>query len=383
MISFQKAVLPFLTISALFAVFFAKEGTEPPEPSFEPVVETTDDALFSPVSFNDLTGWRDDDVLQALPAMKKSCEAVLHKKRAYKKICSGLKNKNFSNADELRAFLEKTMTPYAVNGGKEGVFTGYYEPEIPASSVRTKKFSVPLYEMPDDLVSFSVKDFSKDRPNESFFGKVSNGKLKPYFNRAQIEKNGVPAKVIAYVEHKADAFILQIQGSGVLIFPDNKRIRVGYAANNGHVFTGIGKIMLKKKLLKKGKADMNSIRRFLIDNPELGDTLMRENKRYIFFKINKNLGATGALGVVLTPERSLAVDPKYIPLGSFLWLQTERPEMDRLVCAQDTGAAIKGKVRGDFFFGTGHKAFEQAAVMKTQGIYFILLPKSDKKGINR
>ena len=128
---------------------------------------------------------------------------------------------------------------------------------------------------------------------------------------------------------------------------------------------------------------MNSIRRFLIDNPELGDALMRENKRYIFFKINKNLGATGALGVVLTPERSLAVDPKYIPLGSFLWLQTERPEMDRLVCAQDTGAAIKGKVRGDFFFGTGHKAFEQAAVMKTQGIYFILLPKSDKKGINR
>lgn len=376
---FEKTILPLLFALAFVALLLpAKEAFKskeaPPQTPPPAVIEVKKTALFAPVSFDDLKGWRNDDVLQALPAMIKSCKAALAKQKPYKKICKTLTEKKFKSAKQLRAFLMQNMIPYAVHQGNEGTFTGYYEPEIPASLVKTKKFAAPVHAVPDDLTAVRLNRFLKDKKGGVIFGQAKNGEFQPYLTREEINNSDIPAKPLAYLQHKADVFVMQVQGSGVLALPDGSRMRVGYAADNGHAFTGIGGVMLKKGLLKHG-ADMGAVRRALIENPHLADDIMNVNKRYIFFKVNKTDGAIGSLGVSLTAERSLAVDPSYIPLGSFLWLETKNPQMNRLVCAQDTGAAIKGKIRGDFFFGTGAKAFERAKGMKSAGVYYILLPK--------
>lgn len=374
MMPFEKTILPLLFALAFVALLLpAKDVFKPKEIQTVPAaVEKR--ALFTPVSFDDLKGWRDDDVLQALPAMIKSCKAALAKQKPYEKICKTLTEKKFKSAGALRSFLAENMVPYAVDQGNAGTFTGYYEPEIQASLIKTKKFSSPVYAVPRDLTAVRLNRFLKDKKGGVIFGQAKNGEFQPYLTREEINKSEIPAEPIAYLQHKADVFVMQVQGSGVLALPDGSRLRVGYAADNGHSFTGIGAVMLKKGLLKYG-ADMGGVRRALIENPHLADDIMNVNKRYIFFKVNDTDGAIGSLGVSLTAKRSLAVDPSYIPLGSFLWLETRNPQMNTLVCAQDTGAAIKGKVRGDFFFGTGDKAFERAKGMKSDGVYYILLPK--------
>ena len=190
-------------------------------------------------------------------------------------------------------------------------------------------------------------------------------------------KTKIPADIIAWVKEPVDLFILQIQGSGILRLPDGSKIGIGYDGNNGHSFTGIGTVMAKKGLLKKGAYTMSEIRDWLIAHPERAREMMHENKRYIFFKKLDKPGAVGASGVPLTAGRSLAVDPAYIPSGSFLWLQADHHGMslNRLMTAQDTGSAIKGVVRGDLFWGTGENALKEAGRMRSQGTYYLLLPK--------
>lgn len=363
---FNRLVLPVCFILAFWGIWDANiEKTEKTVP-----IKTN--VTLTPVLFDDLTKWKQDDFLTALPALRQSCRIRLKESGKWKKICRTLSRKKFKTNESLRSFLEKNFLPYTVNSGQTGIFTGYYVPQLQASFVQTKEFSVPLYGVPNDLTILSLKDFGQ---TGKISGRIEKNSFKPYFTRREIEKNGIKAPVLAWLKHKADVFILHIQGSGVLIFPDGSEKQFGYAADNGHKFVGIGRLMLQRGLLKSGKTSMNDIRDWLIKYPEKADEIMALNPRYIFFKENEKSGAIGSLGVPLTDKRSLAVDPAYIPLGSFIWLETQNPSFNRLMSAQDTGNAIKGPVRGDFFFGTGIKAFSQASGMKASGRYFILLPR--------
>ena len=223
-----------------------------------------------------------------------------------------------------------------------------------------------------------MQDFDPTLPNKRILGRIEGTKLVPYLTRKQIEQSGVNAPVILWGDDKVDIFLMQIQGSAVALLDDGTSVRVSYADNNGHRFVGIGSLLLKKGLLKKGEASMDKIRDWLKNNPEIADVNMNENPRFIFHKISDASGPIGALGVPLTAGRSLAVDTDYIPLSSLLWLETTAPSgkpLQKLVSAQDIGAAIKGAVRGDYFWGHGEEALLEAGKMNASGRFYILLPR--------
>lgn len=367
----------------LAAVFLSlKKTPQPvlPEQTDDLIQEQPDKLRLTETTFDDLDGFETDQIKQALPALKKSCSVLEKRYARWQKFCKKLNHEKFSTDGELRSFIKKEMRVFSINNNETGLFTGYYEPEIEGSLVKTKEYAVPVYALPQDIVRIDLGKFNPKFKGEILFGKQDGKEIKPYLTRREIETGEIkfPAQVIAWVKEPAELFILQIQGSGILKLPDGKKVGIGYAGNNGHAFTGIGSVMARQGLLKDGVYTMADIKNWLIANPRQAQSLMHENPRYIFFKKTDRPGAVGSLGVSLTAGRSLAVDPAYVPLGSFLWLQTTAPDgsaLNRLVSAQDTGSAIKGAVRGDFFWGTGDNALKEAGRMKSRGIYFLLLPK--------
>ncbi len=343
-------------------------------------------------AFSQLQGFEHDNISEAAQAFELSCESVqknpkiLEKgeikinSQAYLNVCEKFKRLKVKNDDVLKAFFKTNFTPYLVtyNGSPVGKFTSYYEAELKASKTKHGKYQYPIYGKPNDLIEINLKDFDEDLPNKRILGRVQNNKLVPYFTREQIEKSGIDAPVILWGDDKVDIFLMQIQGSAVALLDDGSNVRVSYADNNGHRFVGIGGLLLKKGILKQGEASMDKIRDWLKDNPEIADVNMNENPRFIFHKISDAKGPIGALGVPLTAGRSLAVDTAFIPLGALLWLETSEPSgkpLNKLVVAQDIGAAIKGAVRGDYFWGHGEEALLQAGKMNAQGQYYILMPK--------
>ena len=357
--------------------FYFRKTSEKPVEQPSVFFRFPDGMKLSAVDFSRLNGFESDKVLEALPALRKSCTA-LQKDGRWKAVCKRLNN-SFQSDRELRNFLKENFQPYAVNDGQKGLFTGYYEPEIEGSLTQTEEYATPVYGLPQDIFRIDLGRFDRKYKGEILFGRQNGKEITPYLTRREIEtgKTKIPADIIAWVKEPVDLFILQIQGSGILKLPDGEKVGIGYDGNNGHSFTGIGAVMAKKGLLKKGVYTMSEIRDWLIAHPEQARKMMFENKRYIFFKMLEKPGAVGALGVPLTAGRSLAVDPSFIPLGCFLWLQADHNGMslNRLMTAQDTGSAIKGVVRGDFFWGTGEQALKEAGRMRSQGTYYLLLPK--------
>jgi membrane-bound lytic murein transglycosylase A len=328
-----------------------------------------------PGSFSDLPGWRDESVGNALPALVRSCDRLI--KLPFDKSvgldgsggtvgdwyspCSAARRLSVNDHETVRAFFEAWFTPFLAtnNGTSDGLFTGYFEPELAGSRTRTARFTVPLLGKPKDLV---VRDGGN---GESQVGRMEAGAL------ANV------AQPVAWVEDPVDAHILHIQGSGRIRLDDGSVLRLGVAGTNGHKFMGISRIMRDKGLIDD--TSMPAVRSWLKANPEQARTLMAQNPRYVFYRLVNGDGPLGSEGVPLTPERSMAVDPKFVPLGVPLFLDTVEPSgkpLRRVVMAQDTGAAIKGPVRGDFFWGSGEAAFQLAGRMKSPGRYWLLLPKS-------
>lgn len=361
--------------------FYFRKISEKPAETASFLSEFTAETKLSKVDFAQLKGFETDNVSEALPALRKSCSVLKKKYRQWRGVCDKLDN-SFESDQKFRVFLKENFQPYAVNNSQKGLFTGYYEPEIEGSLVQTKDCATPVYGLPQDIIRIDLEKFNPKYKGEILFGRQEGKEITPYLTRKEIEtgKTKVPADIIAWVKEPVDLFILQIQGSGILKLPDGNKIGIGYDGNNGHRFTGIGSVMAKKGLLKDGVYTMSEIRDWLIANPGRARELMHENKRYVFFKKLDKPGAVGSLGVSLTAGRSLAVDPAYIPLGSFLWLQADHggTALNRLMTAQDTGSAIKGVVRGDFFWGTGSRALEEAGRMRSRGTYFLLLPKREQ-----
>ena len=346
-------------------------------------------------SFSDLSDWKQDNISTAINALKKSCQKIKDNTNEYidmlsaikiptadyLKICSNLTN---VRPIKYKEFIENNFTPYLVkyNGESEGKFTSYYEAELHAAYHKTERYKYRIYGRPFDLIELNLQDFDKTLPNKRLVGRIKGNKFIPYYSRAEIHDKPLNAPVILWGDNEVDIYVMQIQGSAVAQMEYGSKIRIGYADNNGRQFKGIGSILLEEKLIKPGQASMGKIKKWLKENPEKAVAPMNKNERYIFHRLINSEGPIGAQGVSLTAGRSLAVDRKYIPLGALLWLETNGPdkeEIHKLVIAQDIGGAIKGGVRGDYFWGSGgDDVLEKAGKMHAKGKYYILLPKDTK-----
>ncbi len=356
-----------------------------------------------PVSFESLAGWHEDALADAFAAFHRSCREILDSGRGF----AGRPRMGGAKADWLatcrqalalpeavsdrkaRAFFEANFTPLAVTGkdGREGLFTGYFEPEMAGSRTPGGPYRVPLYARPADLKTFGKATAKRLGVP---YGRIVNGKPVAYHTRAEIERGALRGRglELVWLTSPEDAFFLHIQGSGRIRLPDGSVMRVGFAAKNGRPYTPIGRFLVQSGEIPRDEISMQSIRAWLDAHPDRAQDLMWKNQSFIFFRevkgVRPDLGPVGAENVPLTPGRSLAVDRGLYAYGTPVWLETGVPAgrdgalvpMRRLMIAQDTGTAIKGAVRGDVFWGSGERAGEIAGLMQSRGRMTVLLPKA-------
>ncbi len=385
---------------SLFAVILAGCSTVPPTPPAAtcppcaacptcPPPTTPVPPAFSRTlslaNWSDLPGWNDDDINAAWPVFLQSCRGIVSKAHgaAWKRVCELARAADKPGVD-ARRFFEQNLRPYSISNGDgtSGMVTGYYEPLLRGSRGRTKGFEQPVRGVPDDLLTIDLSAVFPELKDKRVRGRLEGNKVLPYWSRAEISAKGeqLPAKTLLYVDDAVELFFLQVQGSGRVRLPDGSMVRLNYADQNGHPYQSIGRVLVERGELRLEEASMQGIQAWARANPARLDELLNANPSYVFFRETPNSkdGPVGALGVPLTAERSIAVDPRSVPLGAPVFLATTRPNsaqtMNRLVMAQDTGGAIKGAVRADFFWGFGKEAGEQAGRMKQSGRMWLLLP---------
>ena len=289
------------------------------------------------------------------------------------------------DADDLRRRLPDLLTPYLVSDGADpdGTFTGYYEPLLRGARTRGGPFQVPIHGPPDELVSVDLGTFDTALAGKRVVGRVDGGRLVPFHDRGAIQ-NGAIAEddVLYWVDDAVDAFELHVQGSGVIDLADGDAVRIGYAGNNGFDYTSVARWLIDQGEIPANRGSFDDIRAWMDANPSRAGDLLAINKRYIFFRdldtaVADAAGPVGAAGFELTAGRSLAVDRAFLPLHVPLWLATDHPDgaLNRLVIAQDTGNAITGVVRGDFYWGSGAAARASANRTRSIGNYYVLLPR--------
>lgn len=345
----------------------------------------------TPVSFDELPGWENDDLETVLPAFLRSCRAI-GKKADWRGVCAEANRLDEKDTAAVRAFFENRFVPYRVtleNGAQTGLATGYYEPLLTGSRSRKGKFQTALYRQPDDLLVIDLASVYPQLKGMRLRGKLDGNRVVPYETRGEIEKSGkLTGYEIVWVNDVLDAFFLEIQGSGRVYIPESdETIRLAYANQNGHPYRSIGRYLLDRGELKPGQASAQQIRQWIKKNQRRLREVLDSNPSYVFFREEKiddpSEGPKGALGVPLTPERSIAVDPRHIPLGAPVFIDTTQPyssvPLQKLVMAQDTGGAIRGAVRADYFWGFGKQAGEKAGKMKQKLKIWLLLPKQPAK----
>jgi membrane-bound lytic murein transglycosylase A len=335
--------------------------------------------------WNALGTWNMDTLAESWPVFLQSC-MKLKNQPAWQAVCMDAQSLASADEGSIRAFFEQRFQPHEVfnsDNTLEGTITGYYEPLIKGDRVSNAQARFPIYTAPDDLIVVDLANVYPELKSMRLRGKLQGNKLVPYFTRSEIENanGGFKGRPIAWANDAVELFFLQIQGSGRIELPDGSHLRVGYADQNGHPYKSIGKILVDRGELKLEDASMQSIKAWGAANPDKLPELLNSNPSYVFFKELPNglSGPLGALGVPLTAGRSIAIDPKYIPLGAPVFLSTTHPlssqPLNRLMMAQDTGGAIRGAVRADMFWGFGSEAGELAGKMKQKGRMWVLLPK--------
>ncbi len=291
----------------------------------------------------------------------------------------------------LAARLAEAFEPMA-SVGDDGrgtmLVTGYYVPLIDGSLRRRRDYQVPVYGRPSDIIEVSLGDFSDEWSGRRLFGKLRGRRLVPYPDRRQLREDGeLRGREIAWARDKVDLFFVEVQGSGVLKLPDGREARIGYAGANGRPYRSIGKLLIDEGKVEREKMSMQAIRSYLAENPEDVDRVLDYNESVVFFR-RLNGPAVGSLGFPVTAGRSVATDRHLMPRGALGFLVTEIPavgpdgatiaagRLTRFVLNQDTGGAIRGPGRADFFWGRGEEAALRAGLMKQPGRLFFLVPKS-------
>lgn len=354
--------------------------------------------LFHAVAFGDIPGWEADDHDAAFAAFARSAAHAL--KTPYRTGSLGVEAASFAlafaeaarkplGAGRARDFFERHFSPFLVvaDGDEAGFVTGFYEPQLPASPVRTPHFRVPLLAPPDDLVGIDDGNRPAGLDPAVAFGRRAESGIVEYFDRAAIEAGalGPRARPLAWLADKVDAFFVHVQGCARLAMPDGTVKRLTYAAKSGHPFTGPGRVLAGLGEIARDEVMMQSIRAWFRENPGRVDEILHKNRSYIFFREagvdDPALGPVAAARVPLTPGRSLAVDRLLHTFATPFFI--DAPSLAafgggpfrRLMIAQDTGSAIVGPARGDLFAGCGDAAGEIAGVVRHPARFFALLPR--------
>ncbi|MEO8937149.1 MAG: MltA domain-containing protein [Burkholderiaceae bacterium] len=386
------ALLAACTTTPVRAPSVPVPEVQPPVPTTPPVV--TAKPLLVPTSWAALPGWDSDPLTDAWPAFLASCDA-LAKKPEWAAVCIAARGVDRGDAVAIRNFFESRFVPNRLTtteGNDTGLVTGYYEPLLRGSRVPVTPYLTPLYGVPDDLLTVDLTSLYPELKGKRIRGRIVGRTVLPYPARGDLASAGaLRGKEILWVDDPIDAFFLEIQGSGRVELINSGRVvqtvRLAYADQNGQPYKSIGRWLVDRGEMTLAQASMQSIKAWAIAHPERLNQLLAANPSEVFFKeeaiVDPTRGPKGALGVSLTPQRSIAVDPRVVPLGSPVFLATTLPLSDqplrRLVMAQDTGGAIaaapNGAVRADYFWGFGAEAGSQAGRMKQDGRMWVLVPR--------
>lgn len=340
------------------------------------------------MKWSKVPGWEQDHHAEAWPALIKGCERVATQDAVWQGICARANAIDSPTNTLARAFFEDEFLPHRVRGARgkrRGLITGYYEPLLHGNMLPTERFRYPIYQRPEDLLTIELGEVFSALQGQRVRGRLVGRKVVPYYDRAAIDSDANPLRgnELLWVDNAQELFFLHIQGSGRVRLTDGRVVGVGYADQNGHPYTSIGRVLMEQGELERDAINLFTIREWLRTNPHRAEALLHTNASYVFFTLRDTpqAGPIGSLQVPLTPERSLAVDPATIPLGLPVWLDTRLPDdantpYRRLVFAQDTGGAIKGHLRADLFWGQGPRAERMAGTMKQEGRLFVLVPKT-------
>ena len=360
----------------------------PPTPPSPPVPapDTTAPRLQA-ARWGDLPGWQADDVAQVWPALQRSCRALAGDARWQVACAAATALGPQPDRSQVQTYFMANFRPWQVrngDGSASGLVTGYYEPLIRGSLTRTARSQWPIHGVPDDLIAVELADARPELNGMRLRGRLDGRRLVPYWTRGELaaQGDGADAPVLAWADDPIALFFLQVQGSGRVALPDGRFLRIGYAEHNGHPYKSIGRWLIEQGEMTLANASMQGIQRWARAHPQRLRELLDQNPSYVFFRElpDNDEGPLGALGVPLVAGRSIAVDRRAVPLGAPVFLATTQPNstqpLRRLVMAQDTGSAIKGGVRADFFWGFGDAAGAQAGRMRQRGQMWVLLPKS-------
>lgn len=355
-----------------------------------------------PVAFDTLAGLPADDLAASLQAFRRQALEIIEGGAAFSRlVVFGGRREDWMPAcrQALSAtnpveFFARSFRPYLVHDRTrpEGLFTGYYEPEAEGSRQASPEYPVALYRKPADLVAFTAEE---EQNTGLKYGLRENGRARPYHDRRAIESGVLMGRdlEICWLKSWAEAFFIHIQGSGRVRLPDGSSLRLSYAAKSGLPYTSIGAVLAEQGEIARDALSMQSLKAWMADNPSRARELMWQNRSFVFFREiavqDENLGAIGAARVNLHPGRSMAVDRSNWMFGTPFWVETVYPpeatvepnRLARLMIAQDTGSAIKGFVRGDFYWGWGEEAARIAGHMKSPGRMTVLLPHAVADGL--
>lgn len=366
----------------------------PPTPRPEPVPTeptapasglTTPQPALQSSGFDALPGWPQDDLSRSWSAFLHGC-TMLEAQAGWQSVCRDSAGVNPQDNAAIRQFFETRFQVYRVvnpDGSYEGLITGYYEPLVRGSRTRSARYPYPLYGVPKDLLVVDLATLYPELKNMRLRGRLDGNRVVPYYSRADIDTASAPLQgnELYWIDDIVEVFFLQIQGSGQVQLDDGSIARVGYADQNGHPYRSMAGVLIDRGELPLAKTSMQGIKEWGRNNPSKLYEALNQNPSYVFFKpLPLNLpGPLGTLRVPLIAEHAIAVDQRVIPLGAPVYLDTVYPassqKLQRLVMAQDTGGAIRGAVRADFYWGSGDEAGKQAGRTKQKGRMWVLLPR--------
>jgi len=374
-----------LVLALLAACGGAPTRPVPPAADFVP------QPVFAAADWRQLPGWSQDDAREALAAFRTGC-AALRQRAPWQAACAeALGETRALDPGAARAFFERLFAPWQVTttdatGARvdTGQVTGYFEPVLQGSRRREGRFTVPLYGVPDDLVTIELGDLYPALKGERVRGRLVGKRVVAYPDRAGIGRGeGPKGKELVWVDSEVDAFFLHVQGSGRVHLTTGETIRVAYADQNGHPYRSIGRVLVDAQELTLEEATAPGLKAWIAQHPDRAEDILNANPSYVFFReeaiSDPARGPRGALGVPLTAGRSIAIDPRNLPLGAPVFLATTSPDgapLARLVFAQDTGGAIRGVVRADFFTGLGAEAGDRAGRMRAPGRLWVVWPRA-------
>lgn len=353
---------------------------------------------YTPSSWANLPGWAADDGEYLWLGLVNNCRGLMRPisgsltiparatPQDWHAVCEQVAQMGFDvDTQTAKQFMQDNLQPWLVSGsnGNQGLVTGYYEPIVRGSRSQGGAYQWPMYAAPRDLLTIDLGTVYPELAGKRIRGKLEGNKVVPYDTREQISQRADKPPVIAWLDDPVEAFFLQVQGSGRVLLEDGSSLRLAYANHNGRPYTSIGRWLADRGELALNQASMQNIKKWAQNNPDRVHEMLNSNQAMVFFReeriADEATGPKGAYGIPLIGQRAIAVDPTFVPLGTPVFLATTYPgssePLRRLVYAQDTGAAIKGSSRADFYWGSGDEAGQQAGRMKQQGTMWVLWPK--------